>query len=89
VLSCPGILSAQDSRPAGLLAATGLRWCSAMRAVNRMESFNAKIPQKGAPKPPKARVAPVKSEQSTVTCADRSKAHSKQARLSPSSRRAE
>src|SRR3954454_12070608 len=37
--------------------------------------------KKGAPKPPKARVAPVKSEQSTVTGADRSKTHSKQARV--------
>jgi hypothetical protein len=27
--SNPGIMSAQESRPAGLLAETGLRWCGA------------------------------------------------------------
>jgi Protein of unknown function (DUF3489) len=37
--------------------------------------------KKGAPKPRKARVAPVKSQQPTVIAADRNKANSKQARV--------
>src|SRR5687767_4554608 len=43
-----GAIGARRSRPAGLLAETGLRWCGANAAMNRTEDLHVKVCEEAA-----------------------------------------